>query len=158
MNTKIVLIVLVLVLVGTLGWMVNQRTNAVEHSMEKNGKLVTLYKSPFCGCCEKWGTYMEREGYTVAVTETEEMQAIKERFKVPYELESCHTAEIEGYVVEGHVPDEAVEKLLTEKPDIKGIGMAGMPSGSPGMPGIKEDFLIYEINHDGTKGSLFMSL
>jgi len=66
---------------------------------------------------------------------------------------------IDGYVVEGHIPEEAVQKLLAEKPDIKGIGMAGMPSGSPGMPGPKtSDFVIYEITHEGTKGNIFITI
>jgi len=101
---------------------------------------------------------MEGEGYTVTTKKEDDMSLIKQRFQVPYELESCHTAIIEGYVVEGHIPNEAIEKLLEERPDIQGIGMAGMPSGSPGMPGVKEDFMIYEINHDGTKGDLFIKL
>ncbi len=125
---------------------------------DNNGIEVTLYKSPTCGCCGGWGAHMEEKGYAVNVIETNDMQSVKEEFEIPYELESCHTSEIEGYVVEGHVPEEAIARLLSEKPDIKGIGMAGMPSGSPGMPGPKEDFEVYTINHDGTKGDLFVTL
>ncbi len=67
--------------------------------------------------------------------------------------------EVAGYVVEGHIPEAAIQKLLTEKPDIKGIGMAGMPSGSPGMPGPKNaEFVIYEITHEGERGSVFMRI
>lgn len=102
---------------------------------------------------------MEKEGYNVTVHETYDLREVKRSLKVPYSVESCHTAEIGGYVVEGHIPNEAIIKLLTEKPDIAGIGMAGMPAGSPGMPGPKtEDFVIYEITHDGERGSIFMTI
>jgi hypothetical protein len=87
------------------------------------------------------------------------MSIIKKRFGEPEELGSCHTMEIDGYVVEGHIPKEAIQKLLTERPDIKGIGMAGMPMGSPGMPGRKAgDFVVYEITRDGTQGEVFATL
>lgn len=120
--------------------------------------IATIYKSPTCGCCVGYAEHLQGKGYTVKTEDTQELIAVKEKFGVPSSLESCHTMIIDGYVVEGHVPEEAVRKLLTERPNIKGIGMAGMPSGSPGMPGPKEVFEIYEINTDGTKGELFMIL
>ena len=160
MIKKALIIILLLLVVGALYFMTtnNQQVTEVEKVTQSNGIEVSLYKSPYCGCCEVWGEYMKDLGYSVSVTETELLSEVKNKYSVPEDLESCHTSEIDGYVVEGHVPNEAIEKLLNERPDIKGIGMAGMPSGSPGMPGIKEDFLIYEINHDGTKGDLFMKL
>ena len=154
MLQKILTPILLVVLFVSLGWMISQKGKPVSENMI----LATLYKSPYCGCCGEWGSYMESNEYKVATVLEEDMDKVKEKFQIPVELESCHTAEIDGYVVEGHIPNEAIEKLLKDRPDIKGIGMAGMPSGSPGMPGIKEDFLIYEINHDGTKGDLFMKL
>ena len=129
-----------------------------ENTIAQNGVLVMLHKSPSCGCCGQYGNYLSQKGYTVEVQQTANMTSVKEDFGVPYELESCHTSEIGDYIVEGHVPEEAIDKLLTERPDIKGIGMAGMPSGSPGMPGPKETFEIYTITHKGTKGELFMTL
>ena len=126
--------------------------------VESNGISMTIHKSPYCGCCGMYGDEMTKLGYKVDTVLVDSMEEVKDEFKIPYELQSCHTTEVEGYVVEGHVPEEAIQKLLSEKPDIKGIGMAGMPSGSPGMPGPKEDFMIYEINHDGTKGDLFVKL
>lgn len=120
--------------------------------------VATIYKSPTCGCCAGYASHLKERGYSVVTEDTHELIAIKEQFGVPAELGSCHTMVIGGYVVEGHVPEEAVQKLLAERPPIKGIGMAGMPIGSPGMPGPKEDFYIYEINLDGTKGELFMLL
>ena len=131
----------------------NKEVEVVDNSIS-----VTIHKSQYCGCCGEWGSYMEKQGYDIETVNVEEMSEVKEEFNIPYELVSCHTSEIEGYVVEGHVPNEAIEKLLREKPDILGIGMAGMPSGSPGMPGPKVDFLIYEINKDGQKGDLFLKI
>ena len=158
MNSKILIVVLVVVLIGVVGFMVTQKEPS-EVSIEKNGTLATIYKSPACGCCGVYASYMKREGYSVAINDIQNMSSIKEQFNVPYELESCHTMEIGGYIVEGHIPQEAIEKLLTEKPNIKGIGMPGMPSGSPGMPGPKTaDFVIYTITHEGDKGNIFMTI
>lgn len=154
MWNKLLTALLLIVLVVSISWMVNQR----DGSVTEDKILATIHKDPYCGCCGKWGSYMEGNGYETETILEDDMEKIKDQLGVPYELQSCHTAEIDGYVVEGHIPSEAIEKLLSERPDIKGIGMAGMPSGSPGMPGPKEDFLIYEINHDGTKGDLFMKL
>ncbi len=154
MLNKLLTALLLIILVVSIGWMINQK----DKPASENKILATIYKDPYCGCCGKWGSYMETKGYETDTVLEDDMSKIKEQFGVPQELQSCHTSEIEGYVVEGHIPNEAVEKLLEERPDIKGIGMAGMPSGSPGMPGPKADFLIYEINHDGTKGDLFMKL
>lgn len=147
-------IILAIIFAGAVIWMAtNSKTEVVEGAIP-----LTLYKSPYCGCCGGWGQYMSAHGYDVESVNMEDMSTVKSDYDIPSELESCHTSVVEGYVVEGHIPNEAIEKLLAERPDIKGIGMAGMPSGSPGMPGIKEDFMIYEINHDGTKGELFMKL
>lgn len=159
MNNKIIITILVVVVIGIAGFMALQSGPNQETALEDKGAVVTVYKSPTCGCCGVWASYMQREGYKVETENIQDMSEIKKRLGVPYELESCHTSEIGGYVVEGHIPNEAIEKLLAEKPDIKGIGMAGMPSGSPGMPGPKtEDFVIYEITHEGTKGDVFMSI
>jgi hypothetical protein len=158
MWNKLLTAILLIILVVSVGWMVNQKDKPQEIKQAENKILATIYKDPYCGCCGKWGSYMETNGYETEEVLEDDMSKIKEQFGVPQELQSCHTSEIDGYVVEGHIPNEAVEKLLEERPDIKGIGMAGMPNGSPGMPGPKADFLIYEINHDGTKGDLFMKL
>ncbi len=112
-------------------------------------ETVTLYKSYTCGCCNGWKEHMESAGYKIDVVnmEDKEMPAIKEKYNVPRSLLSCHTAIIGDYIVEGHIPSKVIDKLLTEKPAIEGIGMAGMPSGSPGMPGPKkETWKIYSMN------------
>ncbi|OOG70285.1 hypothetical protein BLJAPNOD_04625 [Ensifer sp. M14] len=94
---------------------------------------MTVYKDPQCGCCEQWADAMEAAGFKVDIQDEADMTPIKTRFGVPADMEGCHTAVIDGYVVEGHVPLEAVQKLVTEKPEIAGIAVPGMPSGSLGM-------------------------
>ena len=116
---------------------------------------VDFYKSMSCGCCGLHAGYLMNEGdldvKTIGFNDINELNNIKRKYGVPLSLESCHTAIISGYFVEGHIPLEAIDKLLTEKPDIKGIAMPGMPSGSPGMPGAKKgDFVIYQVNNDDT--------
>jgi len=104
-------------------------------------ETITLYKSYTCGCCNGWKDHMVSNGYQVNVVnmEDKDMPAIKRKYGISGSLNSCHTAIIGDYVVEGHIPSKVIDKLLTEKPDIDGIGMAGMPSGSPGMPGPKNE-------------------
>jgi len=158
MKTNIFVGVLVVAVIGIVGGMAMQLFPNDKTAFDALAEA-TIYKSPSCGCCGQYAAYLEQKGYSVGIEGVQDMSVIKKRFGVPYELESCHTMEIAGYVVEGHVPEEAIRKLLTEKPDIKGIGMAGMPSGSPGMPGAKvSDFVIYEITLDGARGNVFMTL
>ncbi len=95
--------------------------------------LVTVYKSPTCGCCEDWITHMEENGYVVEAHDTNDLVALKTENHVPSQLQSCHTAIIDGYVIEGHVPAEDINQLLAERPDVTGLAVPGMPVGSPGM-------------------------
>lgn len=113
---------------------------------------IKIYKSQNCGCCGIYSNYFQRKGNSnTKIVNLENMRGIKNQYHIPKQLESCHTTIIGDYFVEGHIPLEAIEKLLQEKPDIAGIAMAGMPDGSPGMPGTKRgDFVIYAVNHDGT--------
>jgi hypothetical protein len=99
---------------------------------------VTMWKSPQCGCCKGWGVYLQRHGYNVTMIDIDDVDAVKDRLGVPPAVRSCHTAKVGNYVVEGHVPVEAIDKLLAEKPKVTGIASPGMPSGSPGMNGPKE--------------------
>ena len=110
---------------------------------------VAIYKSASCGCCTIYGSYFKSEGDSDAkIITTDELDSIKTKYGIPLELQSCHTTIIGDYFIEGHVPLEAVEKLLEEKPDIDGIALPGMPVGSPGMPGPKEgSFKIYAISN-----------
>jgi hypothetical protein len=103
--------------------------------------MVEVYKSPTCGCCSKWVDHMRAAGFTLKVSDRpeEELDALKTRSHVPREAQSCHTALVGGYAIEGHVPASDVKRLLAEKPDVAGIAVPGMPVGSPGMevPGMK---------------------
>lgn len=99
----------------------------------------TVYKSPTCGCCEGYVRFLREHGYEVTIHDVENMDGVKRMLGVQPELGSCHTSMIGGYVVEGHVPLEVLERLLAEKPAIKGISLPGMPSGVPGMDGPRPD-------------------
>lgn len=106
----------------------------------------TMYKTPQCGCCEAYADHLRANGFAVTVEARDDLPLIKRQHGVPAPLEGCHSALIDGYVVEGHVPVATLLRLLTERPDIKGISLPGMPMGSPGIPGAKaEPFTIYAI-------------
>lgn len=113
-------------------------------------KTITLYKSPTCGCCTEYARYLTGQGYDVAVVEREDMDGVKNGLGVPPSMRSCHTGMIDGYLVEGHVPVEAIERLLAERPKVKGVASPGMPTGSPGMPGPKEPNHIHTFGPDGS--------
>ncbi|MEO7999146.1 MAG: DUF411 domain-containing protein [Gemmatimonadaceae bacterium] len=100
---------------------------------------VTVYKDPSCGCCKEWVKHMQKAGFTVTATDTADMNAIKAKYGVPSALQSCHTAVVGDYVVEGHAPADVVQKMLLEKPNARGIAVPGMPQGSPGMEGPTKD-------------------
>lgn len=108
-------------------------------------ETMIVHYDPGCGCCGAWVAHMRDAGFTVEARATSRMNPIKARLGVPAELASCHTAEIAGYVVEGHVPAEAVKRLLRERPEAVGISVPGMPIGSPGMevPGMDDD--VYDV-------------
>jgi hypothetical protein len=94
-----------------------------------------VYKDPGCGCCEKWVDHMRAAGFEVSARNTSDMDPIKRRYGVTPALASCHTALVEGYVIEGHVPADLVIKLLRDKPKLAGLTVPGMVTGSPGMEG-----------------------
>lgn len=97
------------------------------------GPLVEVFKSPTCGCCSQWVEHMRANGFAVRTTDVNDLTQIKTSRGVPTQVQSCHTAVVNGYVVEGHVPAADVHRLLKEKPAIAGIAVGGMPIGSPGM-------------------------
>lgn len=94
---------------------------------------IVMHRSPTCGCCMKWAEAARAAGFNVSIAESSDIMAFKQKLGVPDAIASCHTSIAGGYVVEGHVPLDAVKKLLRTKPRIRGIGVAGMPVGSPGM-------------------------
>jgi hypothetical protein len=104
--------------------------------------LVTVHKDPDCGCCGGWIAHLEVQGFPTKTIETRTINRVKARMGVPYDLWACHTAEVAGYIIEGHVPAQSIRKLLSERPKARGLAVPGMPSGSPGMTG---DFEEYDV-------------
>ena len=118
---------------------------------------VEVFKTPSCGCCDGYVLFLEEENFKVKQTNMRSLYSIKKRHNIPLEMQSCHTTILGKYFIEGHVPLEAINKLLKEQPDIDGIALPGMPIGTPGMPGEKEEpFVIYKLI-DG-KSSVFMTI
>lgn len=114
---------------------------------------VLVHKSSTCGCCGLWVEHLRRAGFRVEVRDDEDLHAIKQRLGVPYGKGSCHTAEVGGYFVEGHVPADDVRRLLREKPDAKGLVLPGMPAGSPGMErpdGRVQPYAVEQVARDGS--------
>lgn len=113
---------------------------------------VTLYKNPQCGCCEEYAAYLRQNGFTVTVKPTHDLARMSRQAGIPDDFQGCHLAFIDDYVVSGHVPINTVNKLLTERPDIKGVTLPGMPTGSPGMNGPKTaPFRMYEVGSSKPK-------
>lgn len=154
-NIKTVFIIIIALAIGAFSskLIFPSSDNTTNTPAQTNsGPKITIYKSPTCGCCGNYSAYLEKQGFDVEVVETNDIASIKTEHNIPHDLQSCHTAIIDGYFVEGHVPVEAINKLLAEKPEIDGIGLPGMPAGSPGMPGFKqEEFQIYSLS-DSTAG------
>lgn len=117
-----------------------------------SAEKVMVHKNAGCGCCEHWVSHMQRYGFDVTAQNVENMNSIKERVGVPPGMGSCHTAEVGGYFIEGHVPAEEVKRLLVERPKAKGLTVPGMPTGSPGMEqGDRIDpYEVHLVHEDGT--------
>ena len=132
--------------------------NTASYAETTEEKLnITVYKSPTCGCCSKWVDHLTENDFEVQTHDTQNMDKVKQMAGITPELSSCHTAMIDGYVVEGHVPAADIKRLLKERPDIKGLTAAGMPMGSPGMEmpdGRKDEYQVLSIGKDG-KTSVF---
>ena len=116
-----------------------------------------VYKNPWCGCCIGWVEHLEANGFAVTVEDSDDLAPVKARLGVPAHLESCHTAVIEGYTIEGHVPAVAIEKLLATRPALTGLAVPGMPMGSPGMEGATSE--AYDVIAFGPDGeSVFLHI
>jgi len=112
---------------------------------------VLVYKTPTCGCCNGWIEHLEAAGFTVDARNISDIMSVKRDGGVPVQMSSCHTAIVDGYVVEGHVPADQVKRLLAERPDVAGIAVPGMPVGSPGMEGAgAQPYQVLSFTHDGT--------
>lgn len=108
-------------------------------SQESDAQTITVYKSPTCGCCKKWIAHLEANGFQVDAHDTYDMGSVKRANGISEPFASCHTALVDGYVIEGHVPASAIHRLLKEKPVAAGLSVPGMPMGSPGMEGPRKD-------------------
>jgi hypothetical protein len=114
---------------------------------------VLVYKTPTCGCCNGWVEHLEEAGFTVDARDVRDIMTVKHEGGVPANMSSCHTAIVDGYVVEGHVPADQVKRLLAERPEVAGIAVPGMPIGSPGMEGPNaKPYEVFTFAHDGTVG------
>ena len=131
-----------------------ERSTAADAASPRQLPTVVVYKSPTCGCCEGWIEHLRAAGFQVDardVPEYAELLKVKADAEVPNQLQTCHTALVDGYVVEGHVPVEQIKRLLADRPDVVGIAVPGMPMGSPGMEGPSaEPYRVYSWNRDGS--------
>lgn len=144
MNTLLRRITLVALLAFTVG------APLAFSESKSDGTIVTVYKNPSCGCCTKWVDHLREYGFKIIVHDTSNLDQIKARYVVPRALFSCHTAIVSGYVVEGHVPADVIERMLEERPKVIGIAVPGMPMGSPGMEGqYSEPYDVLTFDRDG---------
>lgn len=112
---------------------------------------IKVYHSPTCGCCKDWLAHLKKHGFKVTSIETEDVEGIKRQHHLPPAVASCHTAFIEGYMIEGHVPADDIKRLLKQRPNVRGLAVPGMPSGAPGMEdGDKKDpFVVVSFDKEG---------
>lgn len=151
-------VVLVVLLTSSL-YIFNFTTNKSDAlpTVQANKYNVEVFKTPTCGCCNGYVLFLEKNQFNVKKTNMTSLDPIKKKYNIPTDMQSCHTSVMGKYFIEGHVPLEAINKLLKEQPNIDGIALPGMPIGTPGMPGIKNaPYVIYQII-DG-KYSVFMKI
>jgi hypothetical protein len=113
---------------------------------------ISVWKTATCGCCALWVEHMRKNGFEAAVVDVPDLDPIKRKLGVPPNLASCHTALVNGFIVEGHIPADAVQRLLKERPAVAGIAVPGMPAGSPGMEvpgGYKQAYAIIAFDKQG---------
>ena len=153
--SKIIVFTVVLFSVFYIFNFVTDKKDALANINTK--QVVEVFKTPSCGCCYGYVLFLEEEKFNVKQTDMRSLHSIKQKYNIPVEMQSCHTTIMGKYFIEGHVPFEAVNKLLKEQPDIDGIALPGMPIGTPGMPGDKDEpYVIYQLK-DG-KSSVFMTI
>lgn len=135
-------------------WAYASTADSAEYGTEQAAPLntVTVFKDPNCGCCKEWVTHLRKHAFHVVSRDTSDVAGIKTTARVPRPLYSCHTAFVNGYVVEGHVPAADIQRMLQEKPKIAGLAVAGMPAGSPGMevPGRVDRYDVIAFGRDGS--------
>ena len=136
------------VLAGTItGW---TNRDAKADTKKTAQPAVMVYKSPTCGCCQKWVEHLKENGFQVSSENVDDLNSVKKKYGIKENFKSCHTAIIGQYIVEGHVTAQDIKRMLREKPDIRGIGVPGMPLGSPGMEAnVSEPFNVLSFDKSG---------
>jgi hypothetical protein len=124
----LVAIALVLVLSGGISFGIS-----VAGAIAATTPTITVYRDPSCSCCEGWINHLSAQGFRLETIETPDVEPLKQQYGIPTELQSCHTATVDGYVLEGHVPVEDIKRMLADHPAIVGLAVPGMPVGTPGM-------------------------
>jgi hypothetical protein len=123
---------------------------AISSRSQSSGPLVTVFKTPTCGCCGKWVEHLKANGFTVKVQEVNDTSAYERQYRVPRSMVSCHTAVVNGYTIEGHVPAAEIKRLLSERPRVVGLAVPGMPVGSPGMDAAHSDaYSVFVFDESG---------
>ena len=123
---------------------------AISSRSQSSGPLVTVFKTPTCGCCGKWVEHLKANGFTVKVQEVNDTSAYERQYRVPRSMVSCHTAVLNGYTIEGHVPAAEIKRLLSELPKAVGLAVPGMPVGSPGMESAHSDaYSVFVFDESG---------
>lgn len=130
----------------------NNQSQIKEESIPSDMREVTLYKDANCGCCDGHAKMYKEAGFEIEIIESDNMDAIKEEHDISRDLQSCHTAIMGEYVVEGHMPLEGIKMLIETRPNIRGIALPGMPIGTPGMPGLKTE--TYKIKNIDSKETI----
>lgn len=150
------LIVSAIVLAGAFPASTSARSTAAGATTDETSvalPTVLVHRNPDCSCCAKWMAYLREAGFKVEERASVDHDPIKQRLGVPADKKACHTAEVGGYFIEGHVPADDIKRLLAERPDAKGLAVPGMPPGSPGMdvpPGQEQPFDVLLIGSDGS--------
>jgi hypothetical protein len=123
---------------------------AISSPSQSSGPLVTVFKTPTCSCCGKWVEHLKANGFSVKVQEVNNTAASEKEYRVPRTMASCHTAVVDGYTIEGHVPGAEIKRLLSERPKVVGLAVPGMPMGSPGMEGARgEAYSVLSFDESG---------
>lgn len=121
------------------------------YALAKPLPLVTVYKNPMCGCCAQWVEHLQAEGFEAKVIEVDDTSVHRKRLGIPDAMASCHTAEVAGYGLEGHVPASEIKAMLSQRPRIKALAVPGMPANSPGMgPAVGPAFKVMQVLADGS--------
>ena len=156
-KTPVVAVIAVIVLIAGCGQSTQptattQAMNPLSRAVASEQPELVVYKNASCGCCKVWVDHMRKHGFAAKVHDVDNMSSIKERVGIPHGVGSCHTAEVGGYFIEGHVPAEQVARLLKEKPKAKGLTVPGMPIGSPGMEqgDTVQPYEVHLVHPDGT--------